>query len=158
MHLTRRLTALLLLAAACAGSPPREGASRGERNLLTQKELLDQHFLSAYDAVEALRSQWLRARGPDSFTSPSQVWVYMDNVKLGDVESLRGVAVSTIMSIRYFGANEATARWGVGHGAGVIYVQTISVGSPMPPARRPLHPARRRVSCWPRPAGRHRSW
>jgi hypothetical protein len=137
MHLRRRFTSLLLVLAACAGNPPGESVPRGDRNLLTQKELLDQHFLNAYDAVEALRSQWLQARGPDSFTTPSQVWVYMDNVRLGDVESLRGVAVSTIMSIRHFGANEATARWGVGHAAGVIYVQTISVGSPMPAPAAP---------------------
>jgi hypothetical protein len=125
----RFISLLLVLACACAGNPPGESAPRGDRNLLTQKELLDQHFLSAYDAVEALRSQWLQPRGPDSFVSPSQVWVYIDNVKLGNVESLRTVPVSTIMSIRHFSANEATARWGVGHAAGVIYVQTLSGGA-----------------------------
>jgi hypothetical protein len=133
MRPRRRLIALLLLlSSACASNPQSESAPRGDRNLLTQKELLDQHFLNAYEAVEALRSQWLQPRGPDSFNTPSRVWVYMDNVKLGDVESLRGVAVNTIMSIRHLSANEATARWGVGHAAGAIYLQTISASSPSP--------------------------
>ena len=93
---------------------------------------MEHHFQSAYEAVEALRGQWLQARGPDSFSTPSQVWVYMDNVRLGDVESLRGVHPSTILSIRHFDANAATARWGVGHAAGVIYIQTFPSAAPMP--------------------------
>jgi hypothetical protein len=134
MRQIHRLTALLLLASACAGNPQGESAPRSDRTTLTQKDLMEHHFQSAYEAVEALRGQWLQPRGPDSFSTPSQVWVYMDNVKLGDVESLRGVHPSTILSIRHFDANAATARWGVGHSAGVIYVQTYPSASPMPAA------------------------
>jgi hypothetical protein len=134
MRPRRRFLALLLvLSSACAGNQPSESAPRGDRNVLTQKELLDQHFLNAYEAVEALRSQWLQARGPDSFNTPSRVWVYQDNVKLGDVESLRSVAVNSIVSIRRLSPNEATARWGVGHAAGVIYLQTMSASSTSSP-------------------------
>ncbi len=134
MRSRRRFLALLILwSAACAANQQSGSAPRGiDRNVLTQQEMLDQHFVSAYDAVEALRSQWLQARGPDSFKSPSQVWVYQDNVKLGNVETLRSVAVSSIVAIRRLSPNEATARWGVGHAAGVIYVQTMSA-SPSPP-------------------------
>ncbi|MFL5608285.1 MAG: hypothetical protein ACJ8AD_17665 [Gemmatimonadaceae bacterium] len=131
MHPRRRfLTLLLLLSSACAANQPSESAPRGDRNVLTQQELLDQHFSNAYEAVEALRSQWLTARGPDSFKTPSQVWVYQDNVKLGDVQTLRGVAVNSILSIRRLNANEATARWGVGNSAGAIWLQTLSAASP----------------------------
>jgi hypothetical protein len=134
MHPRRRLlTVLLLLSSACAANQQSESVPRGDRNVLTQQELLDQHFSNAYEAVEALRSQWLTARGPDSFKTPSQVWVYQDNVKLGDVQSLRGVAINSILSIRRLNANEATARWGVGHAAGAIWLQTLSAASPSPP-------------------------
>jgi hypothetical protein len=92
--------------------------------------MLDQHFQTAYEAVEALRSQWLQSIRLESFGTPPRVWVYQDNVRLGDVESLRGVAVNTILSIRRFSPNEATARWGVGHSAGAIYLETMTTSSP----------------------------
>ena len=135
MGFPRRFLALFLLgSAACAANQPSDGAPRSvDRNVLTQQEMLDQHFVSAYDAVEALRSQWLRARGPDSFKSPSEVWVYQDNVKLGNVETLRSVAVNSIVAIRRLSPNEATARWGVGHAAGVIHIQTMSASPSAPP-------------------------
>lgn len=132
MRQTRRLTALLLVASACSSNPQSESAPRGDRTTLTQKEMLDHHFQTAYEAVEALRGQWLQARGPDSFSTPSQVWVYMDNVKLGDVQSLRTVHPSTILAIRHFDPNAATARWGVGHAAGVIYLESFPAGSSTP--------------------------
>jgi hypothetical protein len=131
----RSIAVLFVLAAGCAGNQARESAPRGDRNTLTQQEMLDSHFQNAYDAVESLRGQWLQARGTDSFYTPSQVWVYIDNVKLGAVETLRSLAVNSIVSIRHLGANEATARWGVGHSAGVIQVQTLS--SESAPARSP---------------------
>lgn len=131
----RRFLALLFLAAACAGNQPAEGAPRGDRNVLTQQEMLDKHFQTAYEAVSALRDHWLQSIKVESFSRPSQVWVYQDNVRLGDVESLRNVPVNTILSIRHFNANEATARWGVGHAAGAIYIETLTTSSPPPSPR-----------------------
>ena len=113
-------------AVACATTPPSEGAPRVDRSVITQQEMLEKHFQSAYEAVSALRTNWLQTRGTDSFNTPSQVWVYVDNVKYGDVESLRGIHPSTILNIRHYDANEATARWGIGHGAGVIQVTTLT--------------------------------
>jgi hypothetical protein len=135
MRLPRwRFAALLLvaLASACATTPRSESAPRGDRNTLTQQDLGETHFLSAYEAVESLRSTWLQPRGPDSFQTPSRVWVYLDNTRLGDIETLRGIHPSTILSIQHFDANGATARWGVGHSAGVIYITTLRAAAPMP--------------------------
>jgi hypothetical protein len=126
------LLALIGLASACAARQPTDEIPRRDRNTLTQEDLAAGHFPSAYEAVETLRSNWLHPRGPDSFQAPSQVWVYLDNVRLGDIQTLRGLHPSTILSIRHFDANGATARWGVGHAAGVIYVTTFQVAKPMP--------------------------
>jgi hypothetical protein len=130
MSSRRRFIALLLLVSACAANAPGGSAPSGDRNVLTQKEMLDQHFQDAYQAVSALRNQWLQSIKLESFSRPSQIWVYQDNVRLGDVESLRNVPVNTILSIRHFNANEATARWGVGHAAGAIYIETLSASTP----------------------------
>ena len=128
MRLGRCLIALAVAAntAACASNPSNEGTPRTDRSVITQQEMLEKHFQSAYEAVSALRTNWLQTRGTDSFNTPSQVWVYVDNVKYGDVESLRTIHPSTILNIRHYDANEATARWGIGHGAGVIQVTTLT--------------------------------
>src|SRR5215216_2850550 len=87
------MLAVVVLWTACA--PRRaENAPRPHpnRSVLTHEELLDRNFLNAYEAVEALRSNWLQTRGTDSFRTPSVVLVYMDNIRLGGVEALRGIA------------------------------------------------------------------
>ncbi len=123
--LLRSPVLLLLLCAACAtaGAP---GASRPrqDRNLLTREQLRETGHSNALEAVEALRSNWLRPKGTDSFSSPTRVQVYIDDNQLGGVETLRGIATSQISYIRYYDGVAASGRWGLGHGQGVIYVST----------------------------------
>lgn len=118
-----RIAVLLIAIGACATTPGTPG-SNSNRNLLTRTQLTQQHFETAYDAIAALRSNWLQARGPDSFTTPSQVWVYMDATKLGDVQTLKAVPIRDISSIEHLDANSAQARYGIGHGAGAIVIST----------------------------------
>jgi hypothetical protein len=89
---------------------------------LTQEEMLKEHFTNVYDAVAALRSAWLTVRGTDSFTQPSQVWVYFDGNRLGGVDEMRSVVVSSVASVRHYNGVDATMRWGVGHNAGAIQI------------------------------------
>lgn len=114
--------ALLLLAVFAAGCSTRRGGPRQDLEVITRAQLEDGHFQNAYQAVEALRGNWLQVRGTDSFQSPSQIVVYLDNVKLGGIQELRALTTITIESMRHFGAVEATSRWGLDHGAGVILV------------------------------------
>lgn len=125
---------LLALAPSCAlhhGAPDSE---RANHSILTQQQMVENHFLTAYDAVEALRSNWLQARGPDSFTAPSEVRVYLDNTLLGGVTTLRDITVSTVSFIKYYDGIAATGRWGLGHGAGVIFVSQHPLSSTNPDA------------------------
>jgi hypothetical protein len=115
---------LLLLAAACGGSRASGGGPRRDPNVITREELTARPFSSAYDAVETLHSNWLQTRGTDSFNSPSQIWVYLDGTRLGGIESLRTLTPSAITSIRRIDALEATSRWGINHGQGVLLVST----------------------------------
>src|SRR5262249_478248 len=109
-----------------AGPEPSKNVSDAarDRTTLTQTQFGEHQFNTAFDAIEALRSNWLKTRGTDSFQSPSQVRVYLDNVSLGDPACARTTAINTIVYIRYFDGIAATARWGLDHGAGVIYVST----------------------------------
>jgi hypothetical protein len=111
----------LLGGCATAGGP---GSPRLDRATLTQGQLAEQHVENAYDAVQALRSNWLQERGPDSFLRPSRVIVFVDNVALGTVESLKTVPIRYVVSIHHLDGLEATARYGGGHGAGAIVVST----------------------------------
>jgi len=126
--------ATVFMLAACSAPTPRDASgpvpsqdttrAARDRTVLTQSQFTDHQFNNAFDAIEALRSNWLKTRGTDSFQNPSQVRVYLDNISLGDTASLRTIAINTIVYIRFFDGVQATARWGIDHGAGVIYVST----------------------------------
>lgn len=123
-----KLLALVLIIScvACAGRHKSSRTPGIDQNVITGKEMVDSHFVSPLDALEALHPAWLRARGPDSFVAPSEVQVYLDNVRLGGVDTLRSINIRIIRYIRHFDGVAATARWGVGHAAGVILVSTQS--------------------------------
>lgn len=116
--------AILATAGGCALHRPEEADRRSDRSILTQQQIAAQHYNTVYDAVEALRSNWLRTRGTDSFQNPSEVQVYLDNTLLGGTDKLREIAAKDVTFIKYFDGVAATARWGVGHAAGVIYLST----------------------------------
>jgi hypothetical protein len=118
--------------AGCASS----GGTRSpsvNRNILNRSQI-DARYSTAYEAVEALRSNWFNSRGADSFSNPSVVRVYLDNVLLGDKEALRTIQVQNIAYMQWYDGVSATSRWGTNHGAGVIYVSTrpAGVGDPKP--------------------------
>jgi hypothetical protein len=97
---------------------------RTDRSFLVQSQMTDHRFVTAYDAVESLRANWLRTRGADSFQNPSHVRVYLDNVSLGGVENLRSIVLTNVVYMRFYDAAAATSRWGLDHGSGAIYVST----------------------------------
>lgn len=126
-----RLVSCVVLAAAAgcalqhAGPPDR----RTDRSILKQEQIAAQHYNTVYDAIESLRSNWLLTRGTDSFQNPSEVKVYLDNTLLGGTEKLREIAAKDVTFIKYFDGVAATARWGVGHAAGVIFLSTHPITS-----------------------------
>ena len=115
--------ALMVASAACAsGSSSGGNSTKTDRSLITSEQILKHRFANAYEAVEALHSNWLVNKSADSFSTPSQIRVYVDNTFYGAVESLRSINPNNIRSIRHFDGVAATARWGMDHGAGVILV------------------------------------
>lgn len=116
------LVALGALSTGCASS--RTGAARGDRNFIMRDQIMEHRFANAYEAVEALHSNWLRAKVTDSFQTPSEIRVYMDDTLLGGIETLRSINPNNIKYIQHFDGVSATARWGLDHTQGVILVMT----------------------------------
>lgn len=138
----------IVMAFAVPASLQAQGKSaepqRTSRDLLTLAQLKELRVENAYDAVEAVRSIWLRERGPTSFTKSGATvsradsltgtvpLVYLDRVKLGTVEEMKRVPMRNVFSIQHFNGIEATSRYGVGHSAGVILITTMPVAAPTP--------------------------
>ena len=81
-------------------------------------------YPSLYEAVRSLHAGWLRERGSDSFRGGTQVQVYFNDMRMGSTGALRTINPRDVEYVRHYDGNEATARWGLGHGSGVIYVST----------------------------------
>lgn len=128
----RHIALLLIItsATACASGQPSSGdVGRPDANLITQEQIRHHNFRNAYDAVQALHPNWLETKGVDSLRNPSQVLVYVDNSRMGGINELRYVASAGIGYIRYYNGTEASTRWGLGHGAGVIFVSSQPNGA-----------------------------
>ena len=117
------ILAALTLASACA-HPANETKASTDRSVLTREELSRTEYSNLYDAVSALRRNWLQTRGPDSARNPSQLRVYLDNVMLGGAESLRNLLTTSVAYLQFYDGIAATTRWGTDHGAGVIYISS----------------------------------
>ncbi len=81
----------------------------------------------AYEIVSRLRPEVLREqRGPVSVVNPSLSVsiVYIDGVRRGGPEVLRGLWPGEVEEIRFMSATDATVRYGTDHGAGVIEIKS----------------------------------
>lgn len=132
---------LVAFAAACASGtgsgPATSGATagpRGSANLITQEEIAGGSYQTALDIVQNLRPSMLRGRGvttgvtgadASGYEGPvAGVVVYLEEVRLGSVESLRSIPAAGVKEIRFVSARDATTRWGTGHPSGAIQVIT----------------------------------
>jgi hypothetical protein len=116
------LLSVLLVTGACASGPSATG-QRVDRNVITREQIQQNGYRNAYEAVEALHAPWLVTR-PDGLRMQREVQVYLDNTRLGGVETLRQVSTAQILRITWIDAPTAINRWGVDHSQGVIMVIT----------------------------------
>ncbi len=118
---------LTLILSGC-GSTGGTGRLPSSREVLTAEEISRTSALTAYEAVQMLRPAFLRMQGPKAvLASPrSTVYpvVYLNGAYHGELETLKSMYVSDIRDIRYIDPNEATIRYGTGHVAGVIMVNS----------------------------------
>ena len=58
------------------------------------------------------------------------VVIYLDGMKSGDADVLRGIRTGDIEEVRYLNANRAASEYGVGHEGGVIQVKRYQATKP----------------------------
>jgi hypothetical protein len=115
----------LCLATACANSKT-QTAPLPHHDVITEDDIARVHAKTAYDAVAKLRANFLTKRGATSVlnTSSPDPNVYLDDVYLGEVATLKGIQASDVASIRVYRAWEVQQRFGNGNLGGVIEVYT----------------------------------
>ena len=127
-----RTVASLLLITALATAGCASGGGTGtnaDRNRITTEQLAKVTANNAYEAIQILQPQWLDDRGPTSVTNnePTTAVVFMDGTRVGGLEYLRSVPITTLGEIRFLTAGVAGARYGMGLPRGAI--ELISKGA-----------------------------
>lgn len=130
------------------GALGRPGLPTG-RDHLGADELQGLGIDNVYDAVSALRPEWLRIRGARSLAAGldpvrvegtgagvqvsgstplisevGTIQVYVDGVSFGGLETLNSINMLTVRDLYFLDAAEATLRWGEGNPHGAILVIT----------------------------------
>src|SRR5690606_26372386 len=97
---------------------------RGGRFVITADEARGRGVTNALDAVQLLRPEWLSERGYHVIgeEADERIRVYLDDVRLGGVRSLRDISIERTQSIHFRDAGAATTRWGAGHSHGAILI------------------------------------
>jgi hypothetical protein len=103
--------AALALGTACsrAGDPVPITPSRGDTKIVNAEELASAVHMNLYDYLVAERPRWLR--GSQTSLGASQVMVFLDETRLGGIQTLKNVSTNTVRLARYFEASAAQQRF-----------------------------------------------
>jgi hypothetical protein len=144
MRLTRLVVSLLVgvtslslvagLTACASNTSSSPGTPRRVGDLITRAELDNAQAPDLHQAIQRLRPNWLHSRGPVSLQSPDagNVLVYLDDTRLGGIETLSNLQPAEVLEVRRLSAADATSRWGVGHAGGAILVRRLVGGGSRP--------------------------
>ena len=109
-------------AAGCAsgGGSARPAGASSTRIVRAELEPLGQ--IDALQAVQRLRSQWVRSRAGLSGDPPV---LYVDGTRRGSADEMRFIRIDEVEQMQYMSPSDATTRYGTGHTGGAILVTTI---------------------------------
>ncbi len=129
MH--RLIISLLLsvMIAGCGSGPaPSSGLGFRNRTILTLEEIRESRTSesNAFDLIQKMRPEYLRSRGSSSLRStvPMTAVVYVDDIRYGELDSLRTMSADQVYQIQYLNSSDATTRFGTDHLGGAILITT----------------------------------
>jgi hypothetical protein len=108
-------TAAVLLAISslpsCSSSRgPRTAVQTSSSDYVTSMEISAVGATNAYDLISRLRPRWLRTQSPASIGAGVRsqvVAVYLDGVRVGELDALRSLSTSGFLTMRYYDATRA---------------------------------------------------
>lgn len=116
---------------ACAGtSDPTPTLSIPRKsNFLGAQEISAAHaeVMTAYDAIQRLRPNWLAVHGVSSFDvrGGEYAMVFVDGQEMGNLSVLRNIPAHQIKGLKYYDVTEAGGAFGIQAGTGgVIDIRT----------------------------------
>lgn len=115
------LALTLLGCATTQGTGPRRSA-----RVLTAEEIGEVAANTAYEAVELTRPQWFTRRASPTMGNPQPTppVVYLDGIRVGDLDELRLIRAVVVERMEYLSPSDATTRFGTNHNGGAILVTT----------------------------------
>ncbi len=162
-----------MIASQFIGSTSAPGAAPGlaptaapNRGVITRSEIETSGVTNAYELIQSLRGEWLRAeRGTNQWSESARgvvseteanvtpgdarIVVYLNSSRLGGLETLREISLYELQRAEFVGPAQATTRYGTGHAHGVIQLWTVENRSagPDPAAGRSMEvgPVRHRI-------------
>jgi len=134
--LRRSLVAVLLLGAtgACAsgGTSGSEQSTSASRYVITEAELPTSGTETAYDIIQRLRPEFLRARPAQSYSlqtnggasgpAPAPALV-VNGQRAGEVTELRQIAATALKTVRYYNIEQAKRKFGMQFEGGAIEIE-----------------------------------
>ena len=115
------LLPLTLFLFACATS--QGSGTRRSMSVLTADEIAEAAVLTAAEAIQRCRPQWLQRRGPPTIGSIPPT-LYVDGVRWDDFTELDRIRAEMVERMEFLSSLDATNRFGVNHDAGAILVTT----------------------------------
>jgi hypothetical protein len=126
---------------------------RPTSELITREQIVEAKANNLHQVIEQLHSNWLVSRMPapgnranvkvdtsgraqyttdvlpGGRSNPGEnggIQVYLDGNRVGGIDELKSIRAGDVYSIRRINGVDAQARFGIGHGSGVIFVSTVS--------------------------------
>lgn len=139
--LVRTVAALLVGLAGLQATAEAQAKPKVDRNRLTSEEIRAWSGTTVYDLIRSKRPGWLSVRGSATFETrtvqdpysatpkpmtvgaPSEIIVYVDDVRRGSQQALRSMSTEDVESIERLDAASATQRYGTGHEHGAIVIR-----------------------------------
>lgn len=118
--------AILILAAGCTASTG-GSVTRSSPDMILREDIIAVNRSTAWEVVEMLRPIWLQQRSGQSVNNPTGITVFVNDVRYGDLQSMRSIPTADVHLIQRYSATAASQRWGPGHSAGVIFISTQAI-------------------------------
>jgi outer membrane receptor for ferrienterochelin and colicin len=88
------------------------------RNFISQEEIKEHASArTVKEVIETARPLWLRGKGLDAS-------VYINGIKMGNLDQLDNVSIQSVKNMRYIPNTEATTMYGTNNMGGVIEIKS----------------------------------